>query len=74
MNGKGFNKQCPACGGLGETMEPLLDDGSGPTEACGYCSNGRITNKHTFYVCLAHLSAEKRQRKAWWKKLKGATK
>ena len=28
---------CQACGGAGGFVEPILDDGTGPFETCGYC-------------------------------------
>ena len=29
---------CWVCKAKGEWIEPVLDDGSGPTESCGYCN------------------------------------
>lgn len=34
---------CQECGGSGGTIEPVLDDGSGPFEPCGWCNDGIIT-------------------------------
>lgn len=31
---------CQECGGSGGYVEPILDDGSGPFETCGYCLGG----------------------------------
>ena len=28
---------CQECGGMGGATEPILDDGSGPWEQCGWC-------------------------------------
>jgi hypothetical protein len=35
---------CQDCGGAGGSVEPVLDDGSGPWEACGWCEGtGKVT-------------------------------
>ena len=35
---------CQECGGAGGFTEPVLDDGTGPWEACGWCEGtGRLT-------------------------------
>lgn len=35
---------CQECGGAGGFHEPILDDGTGPTEPCGWCeSTGFVT-------------------------------
>ncbi len=33
---------CPYCKGKYEWVEPVLDDGSGPTYSCGFCDKGMI--------------------------------
>lgn len=33
---------CPYCKGQYEWVEPVLDDGSGPTYSCGFCDHGMI--------------------------------
>ena len=57
---------CQECGGGGGSVEPVLDDGSGPWEPCGWCEGtGRLTpflrgmwlrqkylDKHTFDHCV----------------------
>lgn len=55
---------CPMCGGIGYTIEPILDDGSGPKEYCGYCKgNGKMNKDKLYYQCLGWLSAEKRNKR-----------
>ncbi len=55
--------QCPMCGGMGGEKTPILDDGSGPWEECGYCgSTGRMKKSKLYYQCLGWLSADKRGR------------
>jgi hypothetical protein len=35
---------CQECGGSGGSVEPVLDDGSGPWDACGWCEGtGLVT-------------------------------
>ena len=35
---------CQECGGEGGAIEPILDDGSGPWEECGWCAGtGKTT-------------------------------
>jgi hypothetical protein len=33
---------CPYCKGQYSWVEPVLDDGSGPTYTCGFCDEGMI--------------------------------
>lgn len=37
---------CQDCGGAGDWVEPILDDGSGPTETCGWCEGTGFVTKH----------------------------
>src|SRR3990167_3920594 len=40
---------CPYCRGKYSWVEPVLDDGSGPTYTCGFCDEGMIevgSDKH----------------------------
>ena len=54
---------CPMCEGIGYTVEPILDDGSGPKEYCGYCKGtGKMNKTKLYYQCLGWLSAAKRSR------------
>ena len=54
---------CPMCNGMGGNIEPILDDGSGPMEYCGYCRGKGIIKKDKFYYqCLGWLSGQKRKR------------
>ena len=35
---------CQECGGAGGDTEPILDDGTGPWEECGWCEGtGKVT-------------------------------
>lgn len=55
---------CPMCGGIGETIEPILDDGSGPTEHCGYCNGtGKIKKDKFYFQCLGWLRGDSRRKK-----------
>jgi len=55
---------CPMCGGLGYYIEPMLDDGSGPKEYCGYCrGTGQMEKTKFYYQCLGVLSGQARRKK-----------
>ena len=70
-----FNKQCPSCHGVGYTVDPILDDGTGPKEYCEYCGgSGAIQNKKLYYTCLGHLSGYARYKKARIRLMVGAKK
>ena len=49
--------QCPMCHGMGYFIEPILDDGSGPKEYCGYCEGKGVMRKvKLYYQCLGWVS------------------
>src|SRR5690348_12722075 len=58
---------CPYCKGEGEWVEPVLDDGSGPTYHCGFCNGeGMIeigSDKHM------QIKAENPPKWAMWEML-----
>jgi hypothetical protein len=51
-------KDCPACGGLGGDVEPVLDDGTGPWMECGFCQGRGWHQGRMYYVTLGYLSAQ----------------
>jgi len=50
---------CQECGGSGGEMIPVLDDGSGPFETCGWCEG---TGLVTPFIRGAWLSYRKEQK------------
>lgn len=55
---------CQACGGAGSWVEPILDDGSGPTEWCGFCQGLGLITKHDRGQWLRWKREEKRSNKS----------
>lgn len=56
--------KCPNCGGMGATVEPILDDGSGPKEYCNWCNGTGMIEKDTeYYRLLGYLSGTKRYKR-----------
>ena len=36
---------CPGCGSMGGRIDPILEDGSGPWEECGYCEGSGFVDR-----------------------------
>ncbi len=49
--------QCPMCHGEGKRTMVILDDGTGPSEICGYCEGTGEIDQKLFYQCLGWLSS-----------------
>ena len=58
-------KRCPACHGEGSWKDVILDDGSGPSETCGYCGGSGVVSHATFFRTLGFLSAAAREKKRY---------
>jgi hypothetical protein len=64
--------QCPACEGAGGSVEPILDDGSGPWEPCGFCrEHGYLYNPLVRHWARRAVEEDKKLRRRF---LKGETK
>lgn len=54
---------CQECGGAGGFVEPVLDDGSGPTETCGWCEGTGLVTPHIRGVWLGYKRDSKLNRR-----------
>ena len=52
---------CMECRGGGGWTEPVLDDGSGPWEPCGWCEGTGLMTPHGRGAWLNYRRAEKRR-------------
>jgi len=51
---------CQDCGGFGGEIVPVLDDGSGPFEECGWCEGTRYVTPYLRGMWLRLQKEEKR--------------
>ena len=58
--------QCQGCHGDGGRTEVILDDGTGPWEPCGYCTDGRTTKMMNGWIMRWAGLAKKNSRMARW--------
>jgi hypothetical protein len=54
---------CPSCGGMGGEVVPILDDGTGPMEPCGYCDCKGYVDKHMYFQILGYMSADAKEKR-----------
>lgn len=53
---------CQDCRGMGGEHQPMLDDGTGPWDECGWCGGTGLTTRWLRGVWLRMKKAEKKER------------